>query len=178
MTGAQSVTQAAFLTAGFFGTLGLVALALHAQGILGEAYFWTITDHSIPHVFWTNSVLRTLAFIGACLPLVLGAVLACLKNGRGLWAGRRAEWTALIGLTAASAVGTAAGVRFYPHYYIQMIPPLSLLAAPCYAALWTGRDQLRLWLMRPRVTQAWLGLTVIGFSNIISLTKSVRISSR
>ncbi|MEO8439869.1 MAG: glycosyltransferase family 39 protein [Spartobacteria bacterium] len=164
LTGAQSVTQAAFLTAGFFGTLGLVALVLHAQGILGEAYFWTITDHSIPHVFWTKAVLHTLAFIGACLPLLLGAVLACLKNGRELWAGRRAEWTALLGLTAASAVGTAAGARFYPHYYIQMIPPLSLLAAPCYAALWTGRDLPRLWLMRPRVTQAWLGLTVIGFS--------------
>ncbi|MGH8164342.1 MAG: glycosyltransferase family 39 protein, partial [Rhodanobacteraceae bacterium] len=143
LTGIQSFTQAAILTLGFFGTLGAAALVLHAQGILQEAYFWTITDHSIPHVFWTKAVSHTLAFVGACLPLVIGAVMAFREEGRGLWAGRRAERYALIGLVVASAIGTAAGGRFYNHYYIQMIPPLALLAAPFYAALWTGG-------MRPR----------------------------
>ena len=70
----QSVAQAALLTVGFAAALGAVALVLQQQGILREAYFWTITDHAIPHVFWTKGVLHSLAFVGLCLPLLLGAV--------------------------------------------------------------------------------------------------------
>ncbi len=162
LTAMQSFTQAALLTAGFFGTLGAVALVLRGQGILREAYFWTITDHSIPHVFWTKAVLHTLAFVGACLPLVIGAGMAC--RDKSLWAGQRAGLTALIGLVVASAIGTAAGGRFYNHYYIQMIPALALLAAPYFAALWTGATRARHWLLRPAVTYWWLALTVVGFS--------------
>ncbi|HEY3663869.1 MAG TPA: glycosyltransferase family 39 protein, partial [Chthoniobacterales bacterium] len=68
----QSVIQAALLTVGFAAALGVVALVLQQQGILREAYFWTITDHAIPHVFWTKGVLHSLAFVGLCLPLLLG----------------------------------------------------------------------------------------------------------
>ena len=164
LTRIQSVAQAALLTAGFFGTLGAVALVLHAQGILREAWFWTIGAHSIVHVFWTKAVLHTLAFVGACLPLLTGAVMTFLDKNRDLWTDRRAEMTALSGLVVASAIGTASGARFYPHYYIQMIPPLALLAAPFYAGLWCGRTRPGHWLVRPAVTWAWLALTVVGFS--------------
>ena len=75
----QSLAQAALLTTGFATALGLVALVLHQQGILREAYFWTITDHAIPHIFWTKGVLHSLAFVGLCLPLLLGAVSRLLR---------------------------------------------------------------------------------------------------
>ena len=58
----------------------------------------------------------------------------------------------------------AAGARFYFHYYIQLIPPLALLAAPFYAGLWSARTPPGHWLLRPAVTYAWLALTVVGFS--------------
>ena len=164
LTRMRSVTQAALLTAGFFGTLGAVALMLHAQGILREAYFWTIGAHSLPHFFWTRGVLHTLGFIGACLPLLVGAVMTYRGKSRGAWAGRSAELTAFSGLVVASVIGTASGARFYPHYYIQMIPPLALLAAPFYASFWSGKRPPDHWLLRPAVTYAWLALTVIGFS--------------
>jgi hypothetical protein len=163
LTGFQAVAQAALLTVGFFGTLGAVALLLRAQGILREAYFWTIGAHSIPHVFWTRGVLHTLAFVGACLPLLIGAIMTYRGKSRTVWAGRRAELIALSGLVVASAIGTSAGARFYPHYYIQMIPPLVLLAAPFYAGLWSGRTPSGRWLLRPAVTWVWLALTVAGF---------------
>ena len=137
---------------------------LHAQGILGEAWFWTIGAHSVPHVFWTKGVLHTLEFIGACLPLLIGAVMTYRGESRSAWAGRRAELIALSGLIVASAIGTASGARFYRHHYIQMIPPLALLAAPFYASLWSGRRTPGHWLLRPPVTYAWLALTVVGFS--------------
>ncbi|HTG31159.1 MAG TPA: glycosyltransferase family 39 protein, partial [Methylomirabilota bacterium] len=58
-----SVTQAAMLTTGFLGTLALVGVVLHGQGILREAIYWTITDHAIPYVFWKKGILVTLAYV-------------------------------------------------------------------------------------------------------------------
>jgi 4-amino-4-deoxy-L-arabinose transferase-like glycosyltransferase len=163
LTRTESITHATMLTAGFFGALGLVTIVLRKEGILRKAFYWTITDHTIPHVFWEHGILRTLAFVGACLPLLIGAAMAYRDKG-GVWTGKSAERTALFGLVAASALGVAAGGRFYDHYYIQLIPPFVLLAASHYAQLWSGRMQPSNWLLRPLVTYAWLALTVVAFS--------------
>jgi 4-amino-4-deoxy-L-arabinose transferase-like glycosyltransferase len=163
ITKKESIIHAAMLTAGFFAVLGLVAVVLHQQGILREAFYWTFTNHAIPHVFWDAGVLYTLAFIGACLPLVIGAAMA-FRDNDGLWANKGSERIALLGLLVASAVGTAAGARFYPHYYIQLVPPLALLAAPHYPQLWCARAKPRYWFFRPAVTSAWLAITVVAFS--------------
>jgi hypothetical protein len=142
--------------------LGLVVAVLQKQGILRDAFFWTITNHANPHVFWGKGTLTTLAFLGCCFPLLIGAVMS-LRDKRGLWAENRAERTALLALLAASAIGAAAGGRFYPHYYIQLIPPLALLAAPYYARIWSGRDQTRHWLLRPATTYVVLAVTAVAF---------------
>jgi Dolichyl-phosphate-mannose-protein mannosyltransferase len=163
LTRTNSILQATMLTAGFVAAIGLVTIVLWKQGILHEAFYWTIADHDIPHVFWKKGILHTLAFIGACLPLVIGAIMA-FRDKDEIWAERRAERTALFGLLGASAIGAAAGARFYPHCYVQLIPPLALLAAPYYARLWSRRMQPPHWLLRPAVTYAWLALTVIVFS--------------
>ncbi len=163
LTWFQSVTHAVLLTFGFFGTLALVALLLWKQGILSEAFYWTLTNHSIPYVFWDKAFLHTLAFTGACLPLLFGAGLAC-RDKHHLWTAKTAERIALFGLVAASAIGTAAGARFYPHYYIQLIPPLALLAAPHSAHIWSANNRRAHWLLRPRLTFVWLTLTVVAFS--------------
>jgi 4-amino-4-deoxy-L-arabinose transferase-like glycosyltransferase len=163
LTPTNSTIQAAMLTVGFFATVGLVTLVLWKQGILRDAFYWTIVDHDIPHVFWEKGTLHTLAFIGACLPLVVGAIMAC-RDKSEVWAARTPERMALFGLLAASTIGVAAGARFYLHYYVQLIPPLALLAAPYYARLWSRAMQPPHWLLRPAVTYAWLALTVFAFS--------------
>lgn len=163
ITKSMSMVHAAMLTAGFFAALGLVAMVLAREGILGEAFYWTFTNHDMPHVFWTTGGLHTLAFIGACLPLVVGAGMA-FRDRKGLWAGSKPERTALFGLLFASLIGTAAGARFYPHYYIQLVPALALLAAPHYVQLWSSRTGPRLWFFQPAVMAGWMAFTVIGFS--------------
>jgi 4-amino-4-deoxy-L-arabinose transferase-like glycosyltransferase len=163
LTRANSVIQAAMLTLGFFTALGLVTLVIWKQGILYDAFYWTIAGHDVPHVFWQKGILITLAFLGVCLPLVIGAIMACRDKAQ-IWVGRTPERTALVGLLAASAIGAAAGGRFYPHYYVQLIPPLVLLAAPYYARLWSRSMRPPHWLLRPTVTYAWLALTVIALS--------------
>ena len=129
LTRTNSIIQAATLTAGFFAALGLVTIVLWKQGILHDAFYWTIADHDIPHVFWEKGILLTLTFTGTCLPLIVAAIIAC-RDKDEVWAGKTAERTALLGLLAVSAIGAAASARFYPHYYVQLIPPLVLLAAP------------------------------------------------
>jgi len=163
LTRTNAIIQATMLTGGFFAALGLVTIVLWQQGILRDAFYWTIADHDVPHVFWQKGILITLAFLGACLPLAIGAIMASRDQSK-IWTERTAERTALFGLLAASAIGAAAGARFYPHYYVQLIPPLALLAAPHYARLWSRTTQPPHWLLRPAVTYAWLALTVIAFS--------------
>jgi hypothetical protein len=163
LTRTNSIIQAAMLTAGFFAALGLVTIVLWKQGILHDAFYWTIADHDVPHVFWQKGSVNTLTFLGACLPLVIGAIMAC-RDKDGIWAEKTAERTALLGLLAASVIGAAAGARFYPHYYVQLIPPLALLAAPYYARLWSRMIRPPHWFLRPGATYAWLGLTIIIFS--------------
>src|SRR6266404_5113802 len=147
LTRTNSIIQAAILTVGFFAALGLVTIVLWKQDILHEAFYWTIADHDVPHIFWQKGIMVTLGFLGTCLPLVIGAIMAC-RDKSEIWAGRTAERTEILGLLAASAIGAAAGARFFGHYYIQLIPPLTLLAAPYYAQLWTGRMQPSHWLLR------------------------------
>jgi 4-amino-4-deoxy-L-arabinose transferase-like glycosyltransferase len=163
LTRMNSIIQAAVLTTGFFAALGLVTIVLWKQGILHDAFYWTIADHDVPHVFWQKGIVNTLIFIGTCLPLLIGTTMAC-RDKSEIWTGKMAERTALLGLLAASAIGAAAGARFYPHYYVQLIPPFALLAASYYARLWSRTIQPPNWLLRPKVTYAWLALTVIAFS--------------
>jgi hypothetical protein len=169
---ANSFVHAAMLTTGFFGLLLLAVLLLSAQGILPDAYYWTITAHAIRHVFWTKGILITLAFVGSCLPLVIGAGMA-LRDRQHVWQGKAAERAALLGFVAASAVGVAAGTRFYGHYYIQLILPLALLAAAQYTALWQRTEQPRWWFLRSRVVFFWVMLTAVAFliTNWLQLTE-------
>src|SRR5947199_7008133 len=63
LTRTNSITQAAMLTTGFFVALGLVTIVLWKQGILHDAFYWTIADHDVPHVFWQKGIVNTLTFL-------------------------------------------------------------------------------------------------------------------
>jgi 4-amino-4-deoxy-L-arabinose transferase-like glycosyltransferase len=160
-TRAESLAQALALTIGFAGVLGVAVAILDRQGILREAYYWTITNHDLPHVFWDVALEHSAAFLVATLPLTAAAVVGLLDGG--LWAEAPSERTAVILLLIASAVGVAAGGRFYPHYYIQLLPPLVFLAAPALAR--ASRDPRRSpWLLRPHVAAVLTGIAVVVFT--------------
>jgi len=139
----------------------LVAIGvwLFSRGLLGDAFYWTITNHAIPQVYWIKGVENTLAFTAFCLPMTASAWFSALDPA--LWNARRAERHALVALVVASLVGAASSGRFYPHYYIAVIPPCALLAAPWLAQVWraTGRE-----LRVGQLAQAWLAGTVIVFA--------------
>ena len=86
----DSMIQAGVLSAGFASTLGLVVVVLWRQNILSEAFYWTITDHTVPHVFWETAGLHTLAFSACCAPLLIGATMA-FRNRNDIWAAKPAN---------------------------------------------------------------------------------------
>jgi len=93
-TPTNSIAQATTLTFGFFATVGVVSIVLWKQGILHDAFYWIIADHDVPHVFWQKGIVNTLIFIGTCLPLLIGTVMACYHSE--IWTGKTAERTALL----------------------------------------------------------------------------------
>ncbi len=156
LTSADSAQQFVIFAAGFWIALGGAVLFLRQQGILGDAIYWTIRDHASAIFFPGRFVHNSLIFAFACLPLLFAAACA-----REVWRERRPEYFALIMLLLASALGAAAGGRFYSHYYIQLLPPLTLLAAPFCSRIFTKTDAHSRWLQA--IACIWLVLTVVIF---------------
>lgn len=159
--GVDRVAQALQFTAGFVVALGAAAWVLWSQGILADAYYWTITDHTVPHVFLARAVEHSAAFMVAALPLFLPLLAWPLLTQA--WRPRRAEWMTVLGWTAASAVGAAAGGRFYPHYYIQLVPPLAVLAAGLYRQSGASSATSWPWWLRRRTLGSMLVIASVVF---------------
>src|SRR5438552_10256849 len=81
-TPTNSIIQATMLTLGFFAALGLVSIVLWKQGIVRDAFYWTIADHDVPHVFWQKGIVNTRTFVATCLLLLSGALMACRATSR------------------------------------------------------------------------------------------------
>src|SRR5262249_31647915 len=175
----HSVVHAALLTISYFLTLGLVALVLHAQGNLRDAYYWTVGDHALvqglPDLdFWRLTIGMSLAFAVAWHPLVCLCFLSvreCCTRGARYWAHMKAEYTALLMLLGCSFVGVAAGRQYQLQYFHQLLPALVLLGAPVLTAIWTQTCTYRFFLLQPRTLKILLATTAVGFliANTITL---------
>lgn len=120
--------------AGFGAVMLAVAAWLLREQVLGEAWYWTVGDHDVPHIFWGYAIEKSALFLVACAPITIGAAVSIRRHE--LWRGRGFERQMLILLALVSGVGAAASGRFYPHYYIGLVLPLTLLAAPWLSAEW------------------------------------------
>jgi len=129
--------------------VGFKALALAAAGVLlpllaMAVWLWradALADagtslayartyaNSLPfEVKLANATLKTLFFLAIDVGLVIPAV-ALMVRGR-----RDAVWRSGVGcvLTSwllGSFIAVSMGGRFYPHYFIQVLPPLAIMAA-------------------------------------------------
>ncbi len=166
----RALAQAALLTAGYFATIGAALIILHRQGILADAWYWTLGDHDVPHgptdpVFWQRGVKETLATAAAWHPLLACCVVSFRDRirGAGYWRGREPEFTALVLLFGFCFVGVCASGRFYSHYFFQLLPALVLLGAPPLAAIWTRSVAYRFPLLRRGVLGFLLAGTAVAF---------------
>jgi 4-amino-4-deoxy-L-arabinose transferase-like glycosyltransferase len=154
----DSLGRLSSLSIGFATALVAAAVWLFSRGLLGDAFYWTITNHAVPQVYWDKGIENTLAFTAFCLPITAGAWLS--SRDSELWKEKRSERNALIALVVVSLLGAASSGRFYPHYFIAVIPPCALLAAPWFGRVWRARGRER---RIGHLTQAWLTATVVVF---------------
>jgi hypothetical protein len=130
------------LVAGF-ATPNLVAAALlWSQGAFGAYYeqVWKWGRMYAAATFlenpWTNGLLRTAHWLGFHVAIVIGALWslgAANLGGRGrLKAETRARWAAWV---AICCIAVAAGGRFFPRYYFQLLPAAVLAGARGLALL-------------------------------------------
>jgi 4-amino-4-deoxy-L-arabinose transferase-like glycosyltransferase len=156
----RAIGQAAALTFGFAAVLGGAMAILWRYGLLAEAWYWTMTDHSVPHVFWQHGLEHSALFVLVALPLLLPIV--AWQGLREAWRGRDVELWTLLGWLGVSVIGAAAGGRFYPHYYIQILPPLAVLAGVAYARAADGVTAPRPRWVSPRFAAIWLTIAAVG----------------
>ncbi|MFH0800099.1 MAG: hypothetical protein V2A66_07970 [Pseudomonadota bacterium] len=131
----QRLKSAAAFAAFLSLPLGLAAFFLSANGSLSAAWYWGVTVNSLYMEGHEGGAVMALRFFKQSLymfseefalwiPLILWPFLKnrgdriISGNGRLI-----AIWL------AASALAVVPGFRFYGHYYLQMLPPLSILSA-------------------------------------------------
>lgn len=169
-----SLLHGALLGLGFAMTLLAAGFLLLRAGILREAWYWTVTNHANPMgpttwFFWHKLPLRGALFLAETLPLLWGTASSIRAGYRktGPWEGHRAELAALVVLLSVSALGVAANGQFNYHYFLQLIPPLALLAAPTFSVLWTGMrrpgEAPPAPALSPVLFAGWIGTTALLF---------------
>ena len=135
----RTVGSAFLFGAGFVLPAGAVALLFHRAGILDDWVFWNLTYPS-RYIQSGNAALPFFPqLLAEFLPFVMSTVL--LWALAALWVRREAgRWRPgggggfsafLLLWLAASAGATLLGSRMFGHYFIQILPPLCLVAALC-----------------------------------------------
>ncbi len=156
------------LLAGFAGVTGAVTAWMWSAGALAaywdEVWRWgrVYAGTTFVEAPLKNGLLRTLNWAGFHAALVIAAVgigLRCTKlDASGgaclsLPAGRRPAmppWRWIVWLVISLA-GVAAGLRFFPRYYFQILPLVVLLAARGFAEMRGRRRAVALLLLIPLV---------------------------
>jgi 4-amino-4-deoxy-L-arabinose transferase-like glycosyltransferase len=172
--------DAAAAAAGFAGVLGVAMILLQRGGILREAVYWSVLDHQVPIGTWIvmtlrNGPLEVALFTISALPLLLAAYVT-VRAGRArgpLDVKEPAAFETLLVFLGVSIVGVVSNAQFNVHYFLQLLPPLVLLAAPsCALAFETDASHFP-WNIRPMTLGRWFAATTIVFLIVNSITISL-----
>jgi len=134
-----------WMAAGFGAVSAAMVAGLAGCGALGgyweEVWKWGRLYAASPFVESpaSNALLRTANWVGFHIAAVVAAAVFLWKDRRWVWIG----WLAL------SAVGVAAGLRFFPRYYFLLLPIVVLMAARGFALLGRRRELVALLLLIP-----------------------------
>jgi hypothetical protein len=132
---------AAWLLAGF-AIPNIVALIWFGRPYVDQVWRWGAMYSEQTFAFATGFV-RTGNWAGFQAALVVGAAVALYKENRVRW--KMIPWLLL------SLVAVAAGWRFFPRYYFQLLPVMALLAARGYVLLGRCRAVILVLLLIPLV---------------------------
>src|SRR5271170_5925508 len=132
---------AGWLLAGF-AIPNVIALIWFGRPYFDQVWRWGAMYSEQTFAFATGFV-RTANWAGFQAALIVGAVFALWKEDRERW--KMIAWLLL------SLGAVAAGWRFFPRYYFQLLPVMALLAARGYTLLGKCRIAILLLLLIPLV---------------------------
>ena len=177
--GSRRLGDAAAAVAGFGGAVGVAMILLERDGLLREAVYWSVLDHQVPIGTWLvmtlrNGPLQVGLFAISTLPLLLAAyVTARADHQAPLNVNEPATLETLLVFLGVSIVGVVSNAQFNMHYFLQLLPPLVLLAAPaCVLAFETDASHFP-WHIRRTTFAWWLAATTIVFLIVNSITISL-----
>jgi len=153
----QRIVDLFSLATGSITVVAVTALWLYTRSVLQEAVYWSVLDHGVPYIFWDKAVERTLAFVAVGFPVLAAACYSTAVVDR--WRRHRAERDTLVCLLVVSAIGAAASGRFYPHYYIGVLPPLCVLAAAAASRVTFASTSRSRWVRG--IAIAWIVSAVV-----------------
>jgi 4-amino-4-deoxy-L-arabinose transferase-like glycosyltransferase len=128
------LSSMALLALGTAFPLAIFASWLWRSGALPDAMaslaYARFYASSLPlEVKLANGTLKTLFFLAINVGLVIPATAWILRAHRHDAAWQTGTACVLLAWLAASFLAVGAGGRFYPHYFIQVLPPFAVLAA-------------------------------------------------
>lgn len=83
-----------------------------------------------------NAGYGFLLFFGVAAPVIVAGVIGLLA----IWRQRRRQaYYAVAAWAVGSAVGVATGGRFFPHYFLHLLPALAILSAIVFYDVWHRR---------------------------------------
>ncbi len=120
------------LVAGAIGAMGVIAIPFLATGALDDLVYANVSYNwlYIGFLTWGERILNLgsgMAFVFLAVAPLL--VAACFGLITVLRRGKRAADYLIVGWAVASAIGVASGGRFFPHYFLHLVPAMALLAA-------------------------------------------------
>ena len=121
------------LTAGMAIPFALTCLLLWRAGVFPRFWFWTVT-YAYQHGTNVSAAEGWHYLKKYFVQASLSAIALWILAGLGLivifWNRRaRRHWEFLVGLLVFSGLAVSAGLYFRPHYFILLLPALSLLVA-------------------------------------------------
>lgn len=163
----------ATVLAGSVVSMGLITLPFIINGSMDDLFYanvsynWVYLNVLDNTARALNLLHGSLYFAAVAAPLVVGAVLGLLTLFRRL---RQWAWVdhLLVFWLAASLVGVASGGRFFPHYFLQLMPALAILTAVVIYDRWRTLELRPLW--KPAaVGVAFLLVVSIGTNTVMWL---------
>lgn len=125
--------------AGAAGAIALVMLPFLLNGSAGDlvyanlSYNWLYVGAISMAQRLANAGYGSLLFFGVAAPVIVAGLIGLLT----VWRERRHKMSyAFAAWAVGSAVGVATGGRFFPHYFLHLLPALAILSAVVFYESW------------------------------------------
>lgn len=135
----QRIRPALCILAGAVAAIVLVALPFILNGSAGDmvyanlSYNWLYVGAISTAQRFVNAGYGFLLFFGVASPVIVAGVIGLLA----IWRERRHRtYYAVAAWAVGSAVGVATGGRFFPHYFLHLLPALAILSAVVFYESW------------------------------------------